>query len=143
MSAASETPAPASSRREPDDWKAAYYGLLDRLIDSEREKCALRKAMSSETPTPARLLEHFHGVVRQSDEEEVVVTYEVDGDLVEQTYHRDQFQNCPAPVVGDRVSVLVRLIVNDAGESPDEVRLADELAASLDGEHAEPLSREF
>lgn len=62
-----------------------------------------------------RIAESFSGVVAHVGEDEVVVVFDVNNDLVEHVYHRRQFIDKLLPKEGQCLTVSVR--VTDAGAS--------------------------
>jgi carbon storage regulator len=95
--------------RERDELGEKYHRVLDRLINAERELLELRDALANSDNTGVRMVECYEGVVRHRDANEVVVAYEVENDVIEQTYQRNQFIDGYLPELSDRLSVLVRV----------------------------------
>ncbi len=62
-----------------------------------------------------RMRESYEGVVKHVDEDLAVVVYEVDSNLVEQTYLASQFIERKLPKLGDRLEVSVHVV-----QLPDE-----------------------
>jgi hypothetical protein len=54
--------------------------------------------------------ETYRGVVVDASESQVIVQYDVNGDVVEQTYQRDQFIGQQLPELGTWVTVRVTLV---------------------------------
>ena len=55
------------------------------------------------------MTESYQGVVRHVGRDDVVVLFEVNDDLVEHTYTRDQFVDSRLPEKGDRLAVYVNV----------------------------------
>lgn len=69
------------------------------------------------------MTESYEGVVRHVGRDDVVVLFEVDDDLVEHTYTRDQFVDSRLPEEGDRLAVYVRVVKlppEESAEGTDE-----------------------
>jgi carbon storage regulator len=124
--------------RERDQLSDKYHRVLDDLINAKRELLGLRDALADSDKTNIRMVEYYEGVVRHCDVNEVVVAYEVENDVIEQTYQRDQFIDGNLPELSDHLSVLVRV----ASLRPDRQIETDGEAEWVDDD-GEPLSREF
>lgn len=61
------------------------------------------------------MFESYEGVVKHVDDDQVIVVYEVEEDLVEQTYVAKQFVDGKLPKPGDRLAVFVHV-----AQLPDE-----------------------
>ncbi|MGO9469991.1 MAG: carbon storage regulator [Isosphaeraceae bacterium] len=124
--------------RERDQMSEKYHRVLDDLISAKRQLFGLRDAVADSDKNKVRMIEYYEGAVRHRDMHEVVVAYEVENDLVEQTYQRDQFIDGKMPDLGEQLSVFVRV----ASVVPDGRVDIDDEGEWFD-DHGEPLAREF
>jgi hypothetical protein len=124
--------------RERGELSEKYHRVLDQLINAKRELMGLRDALADSDETKTRMVEYYEGVVRHRDVNEVVVAYEVENDIIEQTYQRDQFIDGNMPALRDHLSVLVRL----ANVRPDRQSETDGESEWPDDD-GEAMSREF
>lgn len=88
-----------------------------------------------------RMFESYEGVVKHADDDQVVVVYEVEEDLVEQTYIAKQFIDGKLPEVGDRLAVFVYV-----AQLPVESTSSDSIRNNVnedDDDDVVPLPREF
>jgi carbon storage regulator len=99
-------------RVEGGNWKEAFHELLDRLIDVEREKRKLEDALAGKADAAPLLVAEFEGIVRESDKDSIVIACETNGVALEQTYRPSQFIDGRVPLVGDRVSVSMRVMAD-------------------------------
>ena len=70
------------------------------------------------------------GIVDHVGNDTVTCIYEVEGDLVEQTYVRRQFLNKELPQPGDRIVAKILLCVDEAPPpepTPEELKKLEEL----------------
>lgn len=124
--------------RERNQWREKFNLKLNELIDAKREVHGLSDALGDSDNAKARMVEYYEGVVRHRESNEVVVAYEVEDDIIEQTYRRDQFIDGNIPDLNDHLSVLVRV----ADVRPDrQIESAGE--EEWFDDDGEPLSREF
>ena len=82
---------------------AAAVSSIDRLVTSIT-------GQPFSANDKIRMFESYEGVVKHADDEHVVVVYEVEEDLVEQTYVAKQFVDGKLPKVGDCLAVFVQVI---------------------------------
>lgn len=129
--------------KERDLWRDKYDQVLDKLIQAERDKQALRRALSGSDSGRVRMIECYEGIVRHREGDEAVVSYEVGDDLVEQTYRRDQFLDGNMPELNDQLAVHVRVLDIPPGGELGREGLEDHSEPFDKDDHAEPLSREF
>ena len=128
---------------ERDQWRKKYNDLCDKTIDLNLERKRILRALADAESGQLRMIECYEGIVRHVDGDEVVVVYEVEGDLVEQTYRRGQFIDGNMPNVNDQVAVHVRVIAIPPGTCSEDDASEEDLKPSDGDDHAESLSREF
>ncbi len=83
--------------------------LARRLHERVDDQDLLRAALTARNDGKLRMTESYEGIVRHVGRDEVVVLFEVDDDLVEHTYMRDQFVDSRLPEKGDRLAVYVHV----------------------------------
>ncbi|GAC1464666.1 MAG: hypothetical protein NVSMB9_03590 [Isosphaeraceae bacterium] len=85
----------------------------DKLVDclNERAKAndRLQSTLICKVESRLRMTESYEGVVEDVDGDTVLLVYDVDGKIVEQTYERSQFINGRLPDVGTRLIVYVNV----------------------------------
>jgi hypothetical protein len=81
--------------------------LLDLLGETTKTARSMVSVMASRQEQRLRMFESYPGVVEEVEGDQVVVRYEVNGDVVDQTYERGQFQGERLPNVGDHLVVDV------------------------------------
>src|SRR5579862_4021367 len=81
---------------------------LKEDLQSERNRTdSVVKVLTACEDQKLRMFESYSGVVEEVEGGTVVVRYEVNGDIVDQTYDKSQFQEERLPVVGDCLVVHV------------------------------------
>ena len=103
--------------------------LARRLSDAVTDQDMLRTALTARKNGQLRMTESYEGIVRHVGRDDVVVLFEVDDDLVEHTYTRDQFVDSRMPEEGDRLAVYVHVAQLPPEESAEG---ADETTEGID-----------
>lgn len=84
---------------------------VDKLIDcvNQRGKAndCLLSGFISRPDSRLRMFQSYEGVTEDAHGDRVVVVYDVDGKIVEQTYEKTQFNDSRMPEVGTRLAVYV------------------------------------
>ncbi len=75
-------------------------------VEGSRE---LQRVLIAKDADALRMIESFHGLVEHVHEDQVVVVYETEDDLIEHVYEREQFADGCLPEKGERVIVSVFL----------------------------------
>ncbi len=89
-----------------------------------------------------RMFESYEGVVKYADDDQVIVVYEVDGELVEQNYVPKQFMAGKLPKVGDALAVFVHIAqLPDRQDETEGKRTSDERRSRP--KNSVPLPRTF
>lgn len=70
----------------------------------------LQSALTSAIEGRLRMSESYEGVVEEVDGDRVLVVYDVDGKIVEQTYDKSQFIGGQLPEVGTQLAVFVNVV---------------------------------
>lgn len=101
---------------ECNQLKAENSNLARRLADAVRGRdeavraqVVSQAALTARTDGRLRMTESYEGIVRHVGRDDVIVLFEVDDDLVEHTYTRDQFVDSRMPEEGDRLAVYVHV----------------------------------
>ena len=126
-----------SLRTQLNDLRRRYEENMDALIDAHRElEHSARSVATDDQSSNVRMMERYFGVVRHVDEETVVVTYEVDDDIVEQIYRCDQFLEGRVPKLNDQLSVEVRVVDISRPQEPADLPdfWTDDVGSSLSRE---------
>ena len=121
---------------ECNQLNAANSNLARRLDDAVRARDeavraqdVVQAALTARTDGRLRMTESYEGVVRHVGRDDVVVLFEVDDDLVEHTYTRNQFVDSRLPEKGDRLAVYVHVAQLPPEESAEG---ADETTEGID-----------
>ena len=107
--------------------------LAGRLEEQARTNDRLRSALIARSGSRLRICEMYEGVVADLNGDRVVVVYDVDGSVVEQTYERSQFLEGRLPEVDTELVayVVVAEIEPRAAEpEPEEDEHRDEHTSS-------------
>lgn len=118
----------------------ARVNELARLLDEGAKTIdQLQSAVTARVDTRLRMCQSYEGDVVDVYGDRVVVVYDVDGNVVEQTYERSQFVDGRLPEVD--TDLVVHVIVSDAepradGTASEEDAQRDEVP----GSRREPLS---
>ena len=94
---------------ERNELKVANAELTRRVSDLIKDRDLLHAALTARNDGQLRMTESYEGIVRHVGRDDVVVLFEVDDDLVEHTYTRDQFVDSRLPDLGDRLAVYVHV----------------------------------
>ena len=93
---------------------------LSLLDDRSRANDALVTKMAAVEDGSIRMHESYEGQVQYVGECTAVVAYNVDGQLIEQTYEKKQFKDGKLPLPGTCVKVLVFLVEYEPKPPSDE-----------------------
>ena len=83
--------------------------LIGRMVERCQASDRLQGALIARENASLRMSESYEGVVKHVSEDTVVVVFEADDDLLEQTYGREQFLDGKLPSEGDAVAAFVHL----------------------------------
>ena len=83
--------------------------LIDALIERAKANDRLQSILISRADNRLRMTESYEGIVDDLRGDKVVVMYDVNGDIVEQIYERDQFIDGRLPDIGTRLAVFVNV----------------------------------
>ena len=78
------------------------------------------------------MVESYEGVVEHMHGDKVIVVYEIDGGIVEQTYEKSQFMDGVLPEIGTRLAVFVNVAEvqsKPVEPSAEETERSDEKAS--------------
>ena len=80
--------------------------LIDCLNDRAKANDCLQSTLISRMDGRLRMAESYEGVVEDVHGDKVLVVYDVNGKIIEQTYEKSQFLDGRLPDVGTRLAVL-------------------------------------
>ncbi len=83
--------------------------MLDRLAQRDAANSMLQAALAGKANGRLRMAESYQGEAIHVSDERVVVVFEVEGDLVEQTYNRKQFLDGRLPEKGELLAAYVHI----------------------------------
>jgi len=83
--------------------------LVDSLIERGKASDCLISGFISRPDSHLRMTESYEGIVEDVDGDKVLVVYDVNGKIVEQTYEKSQFIDGRLPDVGTRLAVFVNV----------------------------------
>lgn len=83
--------------------------MLDRLKQRDETNDVLTSALVAKDNGRLRLAESYEGEVIHVSDDSVVVVFDVRGDLIEQTYVREQFLDGQLPEKGDRLAAYIHI----------------------------------
>ena len=101
--------------REHDQLQAHHDAVEDKMLeqlaqrDSANDK--LQAVLVDRVQGRLRMTQSYQGEVVQVSEDRVVVVFQVEGDLVEQTYDRKQFLDGELPKNGDCLAAYVHVAI--------------------------------
>jgi len=95
----------------------------------------LRDLLNAVQHGKLRIVETYHGRIEHLGSNSATAVFEVEDDIVEHIYGREQFIDQQLPSQGEKLAVYVHLIT----EPDDEARTEDELAPENEYEREEPL----
>ncbi len=112
--------------------------LVQSLVERGRSNDCLLSGFITRPGSRVRMCQTYEGIVENVHNDRVVVIYNVDGDVVEQTYEKNQFVDGLLPCSGVRLAVFVSVAeVQPRSVAPPEESIeSDERAIS----RREPLS---
>ena len=118
--------------------------MIDCLNERARANDCLQSILISRMRSHLRMTESYEGVVEDKYDNTVVVVYEVNGRIIEQTYERGQFLDGRLPDVGTRLVAYVHLAsIRDESVEPgngkEEIETRDESATTRRRSLREPL----
>ena len=90
-----------------DQGSTRFDDVLGLLHEANKANNALQAVLIARTDGRLRMFETYDGVVKQADDEEIVVLFEIEDELIEQTYKREQFVGGRLPSPSDRFTVYV------------------------------------
>ena len=99
-----------SSNREIqhyDQGSKRFDDVLSLLHEDNKANDVLQAVLVAGVDGRLRMFETYDGVVKQADDDEIVVLFEINDELIEQTYKKEQFIGGRLPSQGDRFSVYV------------------------------------
>jgi len=102
--------------------------VLDRLAQGDAARTRLQAALVGKADGRLCMAESYQGEVMHVSGDSVVVVFEIEGDLVEQTYNRKQFLDSRLPEKGDRLAAYVHIVILPAKEEKN----VDEITSSHD-----------
>jgi hypothetical protein len=120
-------------QRQCDDLKRENEKLRDQLRQQRRAVDTLHASLTARPNCPVSMIESYEGQVVSVQGDEVVVVYEVNEDLVEQTYVRQQFIGEELPQVGQRLAAVVS-VAQIEPQAPDASTREDELGEDEAGD---------
>ena len=120
--------------------QAIVAEMQAQLNERAHANDVLQNVLIARLDAQLRMFESYEGVVKHADKDQVVVVYEVEDDLVEQTYVAKQFIAGELPKPGDCLAVSVQVVqIPEVPASHDAQDPLDE-----DDDHdVVPLPREF
>jgi septal ring factor EnvC (AmiA/AmiB activator) len=97
----------ARQTQQHDQLKATLDRMLEHLAERSRAADAAVAALVEKEAGRVCLYESFSGEVRDVTNEEILVAYETDDDVIEQCYRTSQFIGGLVPKKGDRIEAFV------------------------------------
>jgi hypothetical protein len=113
-----------TSRSKQADLERGVHELAGRLDEQARANVRLQAALTAQAERRLRMCESYQGDVVDVHEDRVVVIYDVNGNVVEQTYERSQFLDGRLPEVGTELAVHV--MVAEVEPQTDEPAFQEE-----------------
>ena len=101
--------------------------LLDCLKDRDKAIDATIALLLERSNARLRMIERYEGVVEHVHGDSVAVVFEIDDDVVEHTYRRNQLIGGQLPEAGERITVYVHVVQGSAEQEDDAAKGAEEL----------------
>jgi len=92
-----------------DQESAKNSRLIDHVIERMKANDILQAALIAREGGRMSMFESYEGVVKHVETESIVVLFEIDDELVEHTYKKDQFIGGRLPSIGERLAVYVHV----------------------------------